>query len=1040
MNRQPPRVKREEKARDIGRAGRHLTPAADNQEKQYRAIFEYTGNATILIAEDTTILLANSKFAVLTGYSREEMEGKMSWTTFIVPEDLGRMKEYHARRRISQDAAPNIYEFRLRTRGGDVRYILLTVGMIPGTTQSIASCMDITDSKKTVEALTRNEEKYRSILESIEEAYFESDLQGNYIFYNDAFCRILGYAPQELSGMNYRNISAPENRKRIFGIYNDIFKTGVSRNLEVDQIIRKDGVPRDIEFSASLIRDEAGKPVGFRGIARDVTEKLRAQEAIRDSEKRYRLLAENLTDVIWVLNADLHHVYVSPSVERLRGFTPEEAMRQSLRQVLAPESFERAADVFKREIAVEQTGSGHGRAWSQNLELEMNRKDGTTVWTEVRINLLYNDDGRLTGLLGVSRDITERKKAEADLKKSEEIYRTFFEHTATANMIVAEDTTILLVNSNFEKVVGYAREDVEHKMSWTRFVVEDDLQKMKTFHFQRRIKTGLAPENYEFRAVVRSGEIRHFYMSVAVIPGTTNSIASFIDITDRQRAEDALRQSEERFREMARLLPETVFEADDTGKLTFVNEIALSRFGFTPEDMEKGVHILDVLAPEEYPRAQENFPKVLEGENLGLREYRVKKKDGTIFPALLKSTRILKDGKAVGIRGFVVDISEKKALEEQLLRAQKMEAIGTLAGGIAHDFNNLLMGILGNVSLMLMQLDQSHPFHERLKSMEDYVQRGSELTRRLLGFARGGKYEVRPTNLAKFVQKSAEMFGRTKKEIHLHHKSVDSLWYVDVDRGQMDQVLLNLFVNAWQAMPGGGDLFVSVENAEVGEEEATAVSVKPGRYVKLTVADTGMGMEEAVMARIFEPFFSTKERGRGTGLGLASVYGIVKNHGGFIRVESEPGAGSSFMIYLPATDKQAQEDTPAETLIHKGKETILIIDDEDMIVDVAAQMLQGLGYKTYTASGGRRGTELFLRHRDEIDLVLLDMIMPDMGGGETFEALLRIQPSVKVLLSSGYSLDSQAKDIMRQGCRGFIQKPFTTADLSRKVREVLGTS
>jgi len=253
----------------------------------------------------------------------------------------------------------------------------------------------------------------------------------------------------------------------------------------------------------------------------------------------------------------------------------------------------------------------------------------------------------------------------------------------------------------------------------------------------------------------------------------------------------------------------------------------------------------------------------------------------------------------------------------------------------------------------------------------------------------------------------------------------------------MDQVLLNLFVNAWQAMPGGGNLFISVENVELTREDIASFGVKAGRFVKLTVTDTGIGMDEATQSRIFEPFFSTKERGRGTGLGLASVYGIIKNHGGFVGVESEKGVGTSFMVYLPASDKKAEDERRKENRLHQGKETILLIDDEEMIVDVGTQMLEGLGYKVLSAGGGREGIAVFGRGPKKIDLVILDMIMPDIGGKETFEALQHQDPSVKVLLSSGYSMDSQAKDMMVAGCKGFIQKPFTMVELSRKLREII---
>ncbi|MDD4356855.1 MAG: response regulator, partial [Smithellaceae bacterium] len=374
---------------------------------------------------------------------------------------------------------------------------------------------------------------------------------------------------------------------------------------------------------------------------------------------------------------------------------------------------------------------------------------------------------------------------------------------------------------------------------------------------------------------------------------------------------------------------------------------------------------------------------------------------------------------------------------DQLLRAQKLEAIGTLAGGIAHDFNNLLMGILGNLSIMLMHMDATHPFYDRLKIMEDYVHRGSNLTRQLLGFARGGKYEVRSTDLGKFVLRSAEMFGRTKKEISIHHKIGNSLWHVDIDRGQMDQVLLNLFVNAWQAMPDGGNLSISVENVELSKKDITALHATQKRFVKLTVSDTGIGMDENTKSRIFEPFFSTKERGRNTGMGLASVYGIIKNHGGYVNVDSKPAAGTSFTIYLPASDNKAEDEPKKDTRIHKGVETILLIDDEQMIIEITSKMLEKLGYKVLTATSGKQGIDIFQNSRKKIDLVILDMIMPGLSGKEAFDILRQKNPTVKVLLSSGFSVDSQAKDIMAAGCKGFIQKPFTMAQLSRKLREIL---
>jgi CheY-like chemotaxis protein len=367
-----------------------------------------------------------------------------------------------------------------------------------------------------------------------------------------------------------------------------------------------------------------------------------------------------------------------------------------------------------------------------------------------------------------------------------------------------------------------------------------------------------------------------------------------------------------------------------------------------------------------------------------------------------------------------------------------MEAIGTLAGGIAHDFNNLLMGFQGNLSLMLMEMSPDNPYYEFLTNMEDYVKRGSDLTRQILGFARGGKYEVRPTNLNDLLEKSSQMFGRTKKEIMIHKRFQENPWPVEVDRGQIEQVLLNLFVNAWQAMPSGGDIYLSTENVTLKKEDwDKPYALQQGQYVKISVGDSGVGMDKATLERIFEPFFTTKEVSRGTGLGLASAYGIIKNHSGMIDVTSQKGDGTTFTIYLPKSKKDFLEERPAVEKTIEGRETILLVDDEEMITEIGGKMLKKLGYRVVLAESGRKAMKIFEKLHSRIDLVILDMIMPDMGGSETFDQLKAISPDIKVLLSSGYSIDGLASQIMKRGCNGFIQKPFNLKHFSQKVREIL---
>jgi two-component system cell cycle sensor histidine kinase/response regulator CckA len=385
----------------------------------------------------------------------------------------------------------------------------------------------------------------------------------------------------------------------------------------------------------------------------------------------------------------------------------------------------------------------------------------------------------------------------------------------------------------------------------------------------------------------------------------------------------------------------------------------------------------------------------------------------------------------------VRDLSERKELENQLRQAQKMEAIGTLAGGIAHDFNNLLTGIQGNVSLMLMDMDSTRPRYERLKNIEKQVQSAARLTSHLLGYARKGKHEVKPVDLNRLVDDTSETFGRTKKQIAVHREFAEDLSAIEADQGQIEQVLWNLFVNAADAMPGGGDLTLKTVNVPDREMKGKVYDAKPGNYVRLTVTDTGTGMDKETMERIFDPFFTTKEVGRGTGLGLASAYGIIRAHAGYIDVESKKGHGTTFSIYLPASEKRVEKSIKTAVDVMKGTGTVLLVDDEEVILEVGQDLLEAMGYRVLTARDGKEAVEVYRKNRDVIDIVVLDMVMPTMDGGSAYDRMKEINPDVRVLLSSGYSIDGEATEIMARGCDGFIQKPFNIKGLSKKIREIL---
>jgi PAS domain S-box-containing protein len=505
---------------------------------------------------------------------------------------------------------------------------------------------------------------------------------------------------------------------------------------------------------------------------------------------------------------------------------------------------------------------------------------------------------------------------------------------------------------------------------------------------------------------------------------------------------DAEEQS--RYKELLENVDDAVYILDRKGNVLEANEAAYAQLGYSPEQFFE-LNLTNLIPADDAGLIIDQLGKGIEHQ--ASRKITVEtshaKVDGDPLPVEIHSRAISYRGRNV-ILNVARDITarrkaekEKKHLESQLIHSQKMEAVGTLAGGIAHDFNNLLMGIQGYTSLMRLQTDPEDPNDEYIQGIETAVMNAANLTNQLLGFARKGKYSLKQTSLNSIVENSSKMFTRTKKEIPTHKKLQANLWSVKVDPGQIEQVLINLYLNAWHAMPDGGDIYIQTENIYLSDEYCKPFEVPQGNYVKVSVTDTGMGIEPDIIERIFEPFFTTKEVGKGTGLGLASAYGIIKNHNGIIRVYSEKNHGTTFNIYLPASNLEEVDDIEISTEMVKGNEAILLVDDEESTIQVEKLMLRELGYQVIPALGGKEAVELYKEKMVDLDLVALDMIMPEMNGKDTYDALKRINPAVKVLLVSGYSQNKQIDELMDQGCNGFIQKPFDIVQLSQKLREVL---
>lgn len=782
-------------------------------------------------------------------------------------------------------------------------------------------------------------------------------------------------------------------------------------------------------------------------------EVLRLQQSENDREQALLLLVEKerlfstltdnlpgmayrcLNDKFWTMK------FVSDGCLPLTGFQPAYLLhnnRKSYNDLIHPHDQQMVRD--KVQIAIENRAQF-------NLIYRIHSADGTIKWVMEVGQGIFSDTGDLLELVGLITDITDRGWAEEALRQSEEKFRLAFHTSPDAiNLNRLSDGMYIDINEGFTKLTGYTREDAIGKTSLELNVWNDPEDRDSLV--QLLMADGKA-ENLEARFKRKNGQVGFGLMSASLITINQEKIILSItrDITDRRQAGEILRETEMKYRELAESLPQVIFEVDLKGDLTYINRNAYALFGYSPEEVEKGFNILQVIVPEDRDRVAGDIIRNIEGHKLGRQEYTAVRKDGTRFPVGVHANSFQRGQNTTGVRGILIDLTEskraekeKKKLELQLQQAQKMEAIGALAGGIAHDFNNILSAIIGYTELAMLNENSKHctgELNEALKA----ANRAKDLVKQILAFSRQTDEDLKPVMVG-MVANEAEKFLRATipTTIEIKTRIKENSGAVLANSVELHQIIMNLCTNAAHAIGDQtGILEIEVHDVEIDlAQKNDFIDLEIGPYVRISVKDTGHGIDPEVRKRIFDPYFTTKEKGVGTGLGLAVVHGIVKKYGGAINVESKLGEGTNFHIHFPRVSITSPIKAEQPKKIIGGSERILFVDDEKMLVEIGQLALQRLGYNVVSRTSPIEALELFKAKPDHFDLMITDQTMPGMTGSALAKEIMRIRPELPIIICTGYSQTIDPNRAADMGIKGFVMKPIIINDLAAAVRRALG--
>ena len=1010
------------------------------------------------------------QIASFLGFSQSEwMASTGQWLRQVHPDDRKQVmdSEEHSKR-----TGENIdIEYRMLARDGRVVWFrdraIVSRGE-DGRMLQHGFMLDITERKEAEAALMKLSRQTNMILNSAGDGIFGLDREGHPTFVNRAAARMFGYEPEEIIGRNGHALwhhtkedgtPYPEDECPAFAVLRD----GITRHGANDFYWRKDGTSFPVEFISTAIR-EGEEVVGAVVTFRDITARQRAEKAQKQAEERFRSIFENAVEGIYQSTPDGRFISVNPAMARMFGYaSPEEMIeiisdigRQLYIDSAQREEFKRAMEKFD---VVER------------FETQVCQKDGTRIWISETSRAVKNVVGRICYYEGTIEDVTSRKRAEAERQVS-------FEIIHAANVTDNLDELLRRIHESLKRVL-YAEncfvalhDPVSGMFHFPFFVDQYDSApppqktgRSCTTYVFRKGEAMLIPQSV-FDALVEQGEVelvgtpspswlgvplrtpsatigvlvvQHYederaytHRDLEFLASVGGQIALAIE---RKRADTALRESEARLRVLIEQLPAVLWTTDSELRFTSSVGAGLSRLGLKPQEVV-GKSLYEFFQTEDrnfVPLAAHR--RALAGESV---TFHVEWGGGS-YACHAEPLRT-GEGNVFGVISMALDITDRKQLEAQLRQAQKMEAVGRLAGGIAHDFNNLLMVIQGYTELLLDRLGGEHPLRRNAEQIHDASQRAAGLTRQLLAFSRKQMLAPQVLNIQSVVSDMNSILRRLiGEDIELVTVNPPELWHVRADRSQVEQVILNLAVNSRDAMPDGGKVTIETANVELDSSYSRQAVVEPGEYVMIAVSDTGCGMDAETQAHAFEPFFTTKEKGKGTGLGLATVYGIVKQSGGYIWLYSEAGKGATFKIYLPRVreiEKPAKQK-PETKSFPLGCETILLVEDEKGVRELAREYLEQIGYTVLGAENSQQAIELVKNHPGAIELLFTDVVMAGMSGRQLAEEMQKLRPGIRVLYMSGYADEA----IVHHGILGrgmvLLQKPFTLNSLALKVRETL---